>query len=684
MAYLFGEGKFQAFNSVGAPLAGGKLYSYTAGTTTPLATYTTQTGGVANANPVILDAYGRAQVWLGSGYYRMILKDASDVTVWDVDNISSGIPVADLASTSDTARGDALVGVKREASGAFATTVHEWIESQVLNVKEFGAVGDGVTDDSSAFAAAYRAALEYFGISITAATLYVPPGDYLLTTNNFLGSPDFDTLTGGYNAKYMLSIIGAGWSSNIIFKPTSSSDVWMYDNGTASSSDNRLVYPSFRDIQFTLNPDNLSGSATMNGFRLYGQAGGNGATQGFQFEHVRFAGGDRGDANAKIAKFGTLIKIAGSVNASETVMLNCTIRGMKTLLDLGENAEAVNHYFVATSAEAMFGDVFKVSGGSSINVYGGSWTMMSEAVSYFLAIRPASVAIAGTHTFTGGRLELNQNLNSPFNDYSNLLLIDATLQPTAPGSSAPVIAFKSWNSYPTVGAARDTIKIDAALPAKITFDGCAIGDVLGTQRHQVSVVTSLSSLHTTYKDQPTAELDFMNGQAVPFDNVSFGATNAYARVSARNCINTIDYDLTSNGFGSLKRGRVRPLKTVEVGFQWPDTGDNTTLSIRLPKGSILHAVAFRKAANAGTATAGYQLAVTDGAANTYATSTIAAQNVEHKAGATDLNIYLDDAVGYASGVSADQDVFLIATAGHLGSSQAVQFVPGDYFRVSYY
>lgn len=43
--------KFQAFNSVGAPLAGGKLYSYVAGTTTPKATYTTQTGGTANSKP---------------------------------------------------------------------------------------------------------------------------------------------------------------------------------------------------------------------------------------------------------------------------------------------------------------------------------------------------------------------------------------------------------------------------------------------------------------------------------------------------------------------------------------------------------------------------------------------------------------------------------------------------------
>src|SRR4051812_1147140 len=72
----------------GAPLAGGKLYSYVAGTTTPLATCSNSTG-TANANPVVLDGNGYADIWLDPTLsYKMILKDASDATVWSVDNIS--------------------------------------------------------------------------------------------------------------------------------------------------------------------------------------------------------------------------------------------------------------------------------------------------------------------------------------------------------------------------------------------------------------------------------------------------------------------------------------------------------------------------------------------------------------------------------------------------------------------
>jgi hypothetical protein len=78
-------------------LAGGKLYTYAANTTTPQATYTDQVGGTPNANPVVLDANGEANVWLATGVaYKFVLKNSSDVTQWTVDQVSSvemgGVP----------------------------------------------------------------------------------------------------------------------------------------------------------------------------------------------------------------------------------------------------------------------------------------------------------------------------------------------------------------------------------------------------------------------------------------------------------------------------------------------------------------------------------------------------------------------------------------------------------------
>jgi len=74
----------------GLPLSGGKLYSYQAGSSTPLATYTTISGTIANANPIILGTDGRApnEIWLTFGYnYKFILQDANNATIATYDDI---------------------------------------------------------------------------------------------------------------------------------------------------------------------------------------------------------------------------------------------------------------------------------------------------------------------------------------------------------------------------------------------------------------------------------------------------------------------------------------------------------------------------------------------------------------------------------------------------------------------
>lgn len=102
MATIAPQPKLQFFDANGDPLVGGKLYSYIAGTTTPQATYTDESGSTANTNPVILDSRGEASVWFGAGTYKLALKTAADVDVWTVDNIGSDISVADLATGIQT------------------------------------------------------------------------------------------------------------------------------------------------------------------------------------------------------------------------------------------------------------------------------------------------------------------------------------------------------------------------------------------------------------------------------------------------------------------------------------------------------------------------------------------------------------------------------------------------------
>ena len=89
MSVLSPVAKMQFIDSSGAPLVGGLVYTYAAGTTTPLATYTDSTGGSANTNPVVLNARGEADIWLGANTYKFTLADANNSVIWTVDNISA-------------------------------------------------------------------------------------------------------------------------------------------------------------------------------------------------------------------------------------------------------------------------------------------------------------------------------------------------------------------------------------------------------------------------------------------------------------------------------------------------------------------------------------------------------------------------------------------------------------------
>ena len=86
----------QLFDNNGNPLSGGKIYSYEAGTTTPLATYTSSIGNTAHTNPIILDSAGRVpggEIWNQLRLYKFVLKTSADVTIATYDDVGSSFNV---------------------------------------------------------------------------------------------------------------------------------------------------------------------------------------------------------------------------------------------------------------------------------------------------------------------------------------------------------------------------------------------------------------------------------------------------------------------------------------------------------------------------------------------------------------------------------------------------------------
>lgn len=81
---------FQFLTNAGTPLSGGLIYTYQAGSSTPLATYTDNSGNVANANPIVLGSDGRpaTEIWMTYGYnYKFVLKDSTGALIQTYDNL---------------------------------------------------------------------------------------------------------------------------------------------------------------------------------------------------------------------------------------------------------------------------------------------------------------------------------------------------------------------------------------------------------------------------------------------------------------------------------------------------------------------------------------------------------------------------------------------------------------------
>lgn len=88
-ATLLGAPKLQLFDNDGNPATGYFLFTYVAGTSTPANTYSDALLTIANANPVVLDAAGRATIYLQPSIgYKFVLQTPALVTVWTQDNVN--------------------------------------------------------------------------------------------------------------------------------------------------------------------------------------------------------------------------------------------------------------------------------------------------------------------------------------------------------------------------------------------------------------------------------------------------------------------------------------------------------------------------------------------------------------------------------------------------------------------
>ena len=225
---LFAGVGAQFLDNNGKVLSGGLIYTYSAGTTTPLATYTSNLGTVAQPNPIVLDSAGRipsGELWLTTGYgYKFVTKDANSVLIGTYDNVPSSAqpPITNDASSiayepgATTTAGFFVIGytylitsignTNFQTIGAASNTVgihfiatgigsgtgtaqfSRTVQSRLrdsISVKDFGAVGDGITDDTAAIQNAINYAMYLATPKI--GIVRIPSGKYLISDSIQLG-----------------------------------------------------------------------------------------------------------------------------------------------------------------------------------------------------------------------------------------------------------------------------------------------------------------------------------------------------------------------------------------------------------------------------------------------------------------------------------------------------------------
>lgn len=184
------------------------------------------------------DTTGNPQRIFTSGAYSIRVRDSNGVQVFYAADSSDGffgVSASDLANNTNPALGSGMVGYVLQV-GATGTNVHDKIARDIVDVKDFGAVGDGVTNDKVAFDAAVA----------TGRTILLPAGNYNVPSGNY-GSSRFYSFDGATTTNGTIAVVdplanslAVGTCVAFPCSPAALPFGWLHRNGATL---NRSVYP---------------------------------------------------------------------------------------------------------------------------------------------------------------------------------------------------------------------------------------------------------------------------------------------------------------------------------------------------------------------------------------------------------------------------------------------------------
>lgn len=342
------------------------------------------------------------------------------------------------------------------------------------NPLQFGADPTGATASDTAFINCWGYARAKVTDTPSGVVMYIPPGDFLLTTGNVFG---------GTSATFVASrvlIHGAGGSSLLRYVPTSaakfSDDDTMcalYDGGTVTGTKSTLEIERIKFENFVVLLDGsdatLSSTDTVMGLRNY-------QNNGFQFHSVDFINAQTySSSHAKTVVY----EVQGTSNGSEMYFNDCEFRNLTTI-SRNKNPQAVAHFFDNCNVITFKGHAFEVDGGvMPERISGGSWLWDAT---------PDVTTYTGTHDGAGNASSLTDS-GASFPTTGNGL-VGCKIKNTTDGSEGFITANTATTVTATLAGGTDN-DWDASDAYQILGLQCLIevidGTGMGSSNHTCTI-----------------------------------------------------------------------------------------------------------------------------------------------------------------------------------------------------
>lgn len=314
----------------GASAASGFVFFYQPGTLTPVSVYSNDAASTVVTQPVRLDANGRtsAPLYLKAPA-RCIIQNSGGATLVDIERIDGDraelVALANPSwpsSTSENAAWTALAtslggtdgNFKAAGTGSIARSIQSKV-SEAISVKDFGAKGDGVTDDTGAFVSAIA-----YATSIGGATIRVPAGTYLVASTLAIAASNIQLSGDGQTA----SIIKNTSSTGIAISLSAVANVSFTDLSIANSATSTAAAISITGASSIISLTRC----TITGHRI-----GISQPSGTLPTGVVFSGG--------LSLVGCSITCDGNAAASAVNAVNAVVSGFITTLSVGGGSAAV-------------------------------------------------------------------------------------------------------------------------------------------------------------------------------------------------------------------------------------------------------------------------------------------------------------------------------------------------------